>query len=66
LTNQNTPRLVDVKFGGSTKSFPVNPEPISHILVENSKKRIHGWWLPHSFGQVSILTVDEKLRSKED
>jgi DNA repair photolyase len=38
------PSKVKVEFGSSTAFFEVKSRPIPHILVENSQKKLHGWW----------------------
>jgi len=40
----DVPSEVNVEFGSSNTPFPVRPRPVPHILVEKSRKKLHGWW----------------------
>jgi len=42
---KSIPSEVSVKFGKTTKTFKVIWEPLPHILVKDSQKELHGWYV---------------------
>ncbi|MDI6688847.1 MAG: radical SAM protein [Actinomycetota bacterium] len=42
--HERIPSQVKVEFGARTLTFDVIKEPVPHIVVEGSRKELHGWW----------------------